>query len=188
MAFDSDTYLLKQIDNNDVGAFEVFYKKYYRPIYNYAKYFLKKESDCQDVVQDVFAYVWESRHKLYIEKTIKAYLLRACHNTCINHLKKQSTKQKHVSAFISSSNMFEDGYHAIFENELRRTIDDVVEELPQQCRKIFKLSRLKGLKYKEIATLLEISPKTVETQIYRALKVFKKRLVYLVLTFLFTFS
>ncbi len=187
MTFDPDIYLLKQINNNDVDAFEVLYKKYYRPVYNYAKFFLKEESDCQDVVQDVFAYMWESRHKINITKSLKSYLLRACHNTCINHIKKHATSQNHISAFINSSDMYEDGYKAIFENELRKAIDDVVQELPQQCREIFKLSRLKGLKHKEIATLLKISPKTVETQIYRAIKVFKKRLIYLIITFFFIF-
>ena len=187
MIFNPDLYLLKQIGNDDVDAFEVLYKKYYRVVYNYAGYFLTEASDCQDVVQDVFTYVWESRHKLTINKSLKSYLLRACHNTCINHIKKHSTKQKHISDFISRNDMFEDGYHAIFENELRKAIDNVVEELPQQCSEIFKLSRLKGLKHKEIATLLKISPKTVETQIYRALKVFKKRLIYISLTFFLFF-
>lgn len=187
MIFDPDTYLLKQISNDDVGAFEVLYKKYYRVVYNYARYFLTEASDCQDIVHDVFAYVWESRHKIKIDKSLKSYLLRACHNTCINHLKKYSTNQKHISAFINSSDMYEDGYNAIFENELRKVIDDVVEELPQQCSKVFKLSRLEGLKHKEIAILLKISPKTVETQIYRALKVFKKRLSHLATTFLLAF-
>ncbi len=187
MTFDPDIYLLKQIANDDVDAFEVLYKKYYRVVYNYAGYFLAEASDCQDIVQDVFAYVWESRHKLTINKSIKSYLLRACHNSCINHIKKNTTSRKHISAFINSNDLFENGYHAIFENELRKAIDDVVAELPQQCSEIFKLSRLKGLKHKEIASLLKISPKTVETQIYRALKVFKKRLIYISLTFFLFF-
>ena len=188
MTFDPDIYLLKQIENDDVNAFEVLYKKHYRIVYNYARYFLAEASDCQDIVQEVFAYIWESRHKLTIKKSIKSYLLRACHNTCINHIKKNSTKQKHIANFIVNNDMFEDGYNAIFENELRKAIDNVVEELPQQCSEVFKLSRLKGLKHKEIATLLKISPKTVETQIYRALKVFKKRLIYISITFFLIFS
>jgi len=187
MTFDPDIYLLKQIATDDVDAFEVLYKKYYRVVYNYAKYFLKEESDCQDIVQEVFAYIWESPHKLTINKSIKSYLLRACHNSCINHIKKNTTSRKHISAFINSNDLFENGYHAIFENELRKAIDDVVAELPQQCSEVFKLSRLKGLKHKEIASLLKISPKTVETQIYRALKVFKKRLIYISLTFFLFF-
>ena len=143
--FDPDIYLLKQINNDDVGAFEVLYKKYYRVVYNYAGYFLTEASDCQDIVQEVFAYIWESRHKIMINKSLKSYLLRACHNTCINHIKKHSTNQKHISAFINSNDMFEDGYNTIFENELPKVINDVVDELPSQCSEIFKLSRLKGL-------------------------------------------
>ncbi|MEN8123182.1 MAG: RNA polymerase sigma-70 factor [Bacteroidota bacterium] len=186
--FDPDIYILKQINNDDVDAFEVLYKKYYRIVYNYARHFLTEASDCNDIVQDVFTYVWESRNKIKINKSLKSYLLSACHNTCINHLKKRDTKQQHVAHFFSQSNLFEDGYNAIFENELRKAIDDVVDELPNQCSEVFKLSRLKGLKHKEIASLLKISPKTVETQIYRALKVLKKRLSYLILIFFNIFS
>ena len=72
----------------------------------------------------------------------------------------------------------EDGYSIIYEEEMRNILNDLIDELPEQCRNIFILSREKGLKYKEIANQLNISPKTVETQIYRALKFIKRRLKY----------
>jgi len=177
MTCNPDDYLIKQVSNDDVGAFEVLYKKHYRMVYNYARHFINDPTTCQDVVQDVFTYIWESRHKLEIKKSFKSYLMSACHNTCLNHLNKQRVKQKHVTQIINRSGNYHDGYDVIFEDELKEAIDNAMEDFPEQCREVFILSRMKGLKHKEIGKILNISPKTVETQIYRALKMLKKKLV-----------
>jgi len=187
MAFDPDIQLLKQIkEKNDENAFNALFEAYYRTLYNYARYNIKDEDACHDIVQDVFTYLWDKRSDIDIKQTIRSYLLSSTHNACINYLKKQNTQKKHISDFLYTTNHSEDGYDPIFENALVNDLNKIIEKLPPQCKDIFYLSRIKGLKHKEIATKLNISIRTVETQIYRALRTIKKNLQYLILLF-FTF-
>ena len=185
-----NNHIFGKSENEDVSIFKNLYESHYRMIYSYAAHFVKDHSIRMDIVQDVFSYVWENRNALQINKSIKSYLLTACHNTCINYINKQKVRQRHASSLLEHSLNYVDGYDAIFEQELRSKIDVILEGLPEQCRQIFVLSRIKGLKHKEIAELLNISPKTVETQIYRALKVFKaqfKKLDLVIFYFFFNF-
>lgn len=188
MTYDPDIYFLKQIQRDDVGAFEVLYKKHYRMVYHFARRFINEASICQDVVQDVFTYVWDNRLQLVIKKSFKSYLLTCCHHTCLNYIKKSATSQRHLSNYMDHSPESEDGYACIYEEELRESLQQAMSELPEQCREVFQLSRLKGLKHKEIAALLNLSPKTVEVHIYRALKVLRKRLQYIELLIFYFFS
>ena len=176
MTPDSDTYLFQRMKNDDEEAFELIFKKHYKLVYNYARYYITDETACHDVTQDVFTYLWEMRHKIEIKQTLKSYLLSASHNTSINYLKKETNKQRHLSGFFHESPQKEDGYDIIFEGALIESLNSIINELPPQCKEIFYLSRLNGLKHKEIANKLNISPRTVETQIYRALKTIKNKL------------
>ena len=177
MTPDSDTYLLQRIKkDDDEEAFELIFKKHYKLVYNYARYNIKDETACHDITQDVFTYLWEMRSSIEIKQTLKSYLLSASHNASINYLKKETNKQRHLSNFFHESAKKEDGYDVIFEGALIESLNTIVSNLPTQCKEIFYLSRLKGLKHKEIAKKLGISPRTVETQIYRALRTIKSKL------------
>jgi len=177
MVADPDIFLLKRIkEKDDEDAFKALFESHYQSLYNYARYHINDEDACHDVVQDVFTYFWEKRSNIEIKQTIKAYLLSSTHNACINYLKKQHTKKRHITGFLYEKEHFEDGYDSIFESALIENLNEIIEELPEQCRDIFMLSRVKGLKHKEIATKLNISTRTVETQIYRALRTIKKKL------------
>lgn len=176
MAPDSDTYLFQRIKNNDEEAFELIFKKYYKLVYSYARYNIKDETACHDITQDIFTYLWEMRHKIEVKKTLKSYLLSASHNAGINYLKKETNKRRHLSNFFHESAKKEDGYDIIFEGALIESLNAIINKLPTQCKEIFYLSRLEGLKHKEIANKLNISPRTVETQIYRALRTIKSKL------------
>lgn len=188
MTYDPDIYLLKQIQKDEMGAFEVLYKKHYRMVYYFARRFINEAAICQDVVQDVFSYVWDHRQHLEIKKSFKSYLLTCCHHTCLNYIKKAATNQRHLANYIDHSPESEDGYARIYEDELTESLQQAISELPEQCREIFQLSRFKGLKHKEIARQLNISPKTVEVQIYRALKALKRRLYYIEMLIFYFFS
>lgn len=187
MVFDPDKYLIRQIkEKDDENAFKVLFETHYQTLYNYARYNINDEDACHDIIQDVFTYLWDKRHVIEIKQTIKSYLLTSTHNACINYLKKQNTKKHHISEFLYGTDKSENGYDPIFENALIENLNNIIDDLPPQCREIFRMSRIKGLKHKEIATKLNISTRTVETQIYRALRAIKKNLNYLVLLF-FTF-
>lgn len=164
--------------NEDADAFEQLYMGNYRLAYKYCLRFVKTPSICEDIVQDVFAWIWKNRKAIHIQKSFTSYLLKACHNACINYFNKERNKKDFVQKSLKKGIRIEDGYSIIYEEEMRNILNDLIDELPEQCRNVFILSREKGLKYKEIANQLNISPKTVETQIYRALKFIKRRLKY----------
>ena len=177
MTIDPDILLLKRIkEKDDEEAFKALFESHYSALYNYVRYNINDEDACHDIVQDVFTYFWEKRKNIEIKQSIRSYLLSSAHNTYINYLKKENTNKRHITSFFHESEKTEDGYDPIFENALIENLNKIIDELPAQCRDIFHLSRIKGLKHKEIATKLNISPRTVETQIYRALRTIKKKL------------
>ena len=130
----------------------------------------------EELVQDVFVRLWERPDKLQQATSIKAYLYRAVINSSLNHLTRQKTIKKHhqdISADLTDAYL--ENVHE--EQELKIWIYKEIERLPEQCKKVFKLNRFDGLKYKEIAQQLNISEKTVENHIIHALKLLRSRML-----------
>lgn len=179
----SDQEILKGLRRGDLKSFQFLFDEHYKGLVSYARRFMPDADVSRDIVQDVFAYIWEKRNTLLISRSFQSYLYRAVHNACINYLKKEENKGNYVKEFLlkvhaNAETDYDgrDGYTALIEKDLSEKINSAIDELPDQCRNIFKLSRFKGLKNKEIADIYSISTRTVETQIYRAMKVMKDRL------------
>lgn len=179
----SDKKVISGLREGNKKAYEQLFLDNYKSLVLYAKKFVMDTETARDLVQDVFIYLWDKRQKLTIEKSLSSYLFRAVHNACINYLKREATKENYIKQFLinlnegsykSSSN--EDAYELVVHKDLSVRIETIVETLPEQCRNIFRMSRFRGMKNKEIAEIYSISPRTVETQIYRALKVLKENL------------
>lgn len=173
--------LIQRLKSGDKAIFETVFEDNYKNLVLYAKKFVIETEIARDVVQDVFIYLWDKRTKLNIDKSLSSYLFRAVHNSCINHLKRESTKEAYIRNFLLKINngirmagKSENAHEILVHKDLSERIELVIEGLPEQCRNIFRMSRFRGLKNKEIAELYAISPRTVETQIYRALKVLKE--------------
>lgn len=167
----------------NLKVFQFLYDTHYRGLVSYARRFLPDSDIARDIVQDVYAYIWEKRKILLISRSFQSYLYRAVHNASINYLKREEHRGNYVKEFLlnvhaksETDHEERDGYKALLEKDLNEKIYAVIDELPEQCRNIFKLSRFKGLKNKEIAEVYSISTRTVETQIYRAMKVLRERL------------
>jgi len=174
---------ISRLKNGDRDVFEILFHDNYRNLVLYAKKFVIDTEISRDLVQDVFIYMWDKREKLNINRSLSSYLFRAVHNGCINHLKRESTKESYIRNFllninegVYSTKASDDAHEVVVHKDLSERIELIVAELPEQCRNIFRMSRFKGLKNKEIADIYAISPRTVETQIYRALKVLKENL------------
>jgi RNA polymerase sigma-70 factor, ECF subfamily len=164
----------------DEAAFDQLFIKYFTPLCAYCQYKFGLDFDlAKDIVQNGFIKLWESRHAISSEK---AYLYKIVTNTCLNVLSQQKVKQRHEKYIVQNTptSMFTD----VDMKQLGADIDRAVAELPEQMRRIFELSRYEGLKYSEIALRLNISIKTVETQISRALIKLKQKLSHY-LTFYF---
>jgi len=169
------------IRRGDETVFDTVFRKYYAPLCHYATKLTDGDPDeAEDIVQQTFVKLWERRHSLNIAWSVKAYLYKMVHNAALNRIRHQQTKNKYQQ--FNAQQL--DTQHVLPEDtapELRERLQNALNELPPQCRNIFELSRFEELKYREIAEHLDISIKTVETQMGKALRLMRMQLAdYLV--------
>jgi RNA polymerase sigma-19 factor, ECF subfamily len=166
------------LSKRDEAAFEQVFKTYYRNLHAYAFTMLKDEAEAEEMVQQVFFKLWERSDHLSFSGSIAAYLYRAVHNESLNFLKHQKVKTSHqMHVAYSMKNKSEQAQPKMLKNELENKLREALNELPEQCRTVFQLSRFEDMKYKEIADKLEISVKTVENHMGKALKLLRIKLV-----------
>lgn len=133
--------------------------------------------EAEEVVQNTFYIIWKKRESLTIQSSVKSYLYKSVYNDCLNKLKHQKVRQAHAQDFQHThSSESEDGIKLLHAKELKLKIDQALESLPEQCGKVFRLNRFEELKYKEIAEHLNISVKTVEIHMSKALKLMREQL------------
>jgi RNA polymerase sigma-70 factor (ECF subfamily) len=164
--------LVKSIQQNDKKSLEALFRLLYTPLRNYANVIINSKEDAEDIVQEVFLKLWNSRGDLDAHRSIKTYLYVCTKNSCLNWLKHTKVRSDYarVMATVYESSPAELSPHeSLIVNDIESDLSIALNELPTQCRKIFELSRFEGLKYHEIASRLNISIKTVETQMSRAL-------------------
>jgi len=143
----------------------------------YARKYIDDPDQSEEVVQDVFANLWQKRSTIEITSTIESYLFRAVRNTCLNILKHFKVREKHKDGITASyNNSGERADNLVLEIELMNQIENLISELPPERQKVFKMSRFEEMKYKEIAEELGISIKTVEAQMGKALKFLRENL------------
>lgn len=127
--------------------------------------------DAEDIVQEVFYKIWKNRKQLDENKSFATYLFSAVKNSAINHLEHRGHKDKYAE-FMANIYLRQhqvDSIDTLVAKDLEQDFNKALAHLPSECRKVFELSRFEGLKYQEIAVRLNISIKTVETQMSRAL-------------------
>jgi RNA polymerase sigma-70 factor (ECF subfamily) len=168
--------------------FELIFKHYYSRLCHYACKFIDENFVVEDIIQEIFANLWEKQINLESEAILKAYLFRSVHNRCLNYLNYKKITDKHHKIIQDKFAMLELEYYgsehgnakSLFEMEIK--IEDVISTLPDQCRNVFELSRQKGLKNIEIAAELNISVSVVEKHISKALRIMRDALKdYLIL-------
>lgn len=161
----------------NITAFEMLFRKYYQPLCNYAYTFLHDREGSEEIVQSTFLLVWEKRDTLSIRTGVRPYLYAMVRNACLNVIKHQKIKDRYAGEEIALADRSYDAVsEVVASNELEYRIKQAVEQLPEQCRMVFKLSRFEELKYAEIAQHLNISIKTVENHMGKALKIMREQL------------
>ncbi|MDR2272291.1 MAG: RNA polymerase sigma-70 factor [Sphingobacterium sp.] len=165
----SDEELIILIQQDDNIAFEALYERYWKKLYYQAARKTDSLEDAQEIVQNIFTSIWLRRKQLHIESTVSSYLAVAVKYKVFKYLAQRYKREvfDHDNDWVDFDNSTEDWLR--FE-ELRIRLEQLVSALPEKCQLIFKLSREQGLTYKQIAEELDISVKTVETQLSRALK------------------
>lgn len=174
----SEIHIIKGLRSGRNSAYEQLFKDYYQPLAVFANSYVEDIETGKEIVQDLFVHLYEKRKTLVITASLKSYLYQSVRNRCLNHLKHQQVQKTHHEQMKPESDFSNDLEERIQETELEHLIFKVVDQLPPQCRKIFTMSRVSGLSNGEIAEKLNISKRTVETQISNALKVLRKKLEY----------
>ncbi|MBI1343577.1 MAG: RNA polymerase sigma-70 factor [Terrimonas sp.] len=165
------------LNQRDEATFEQVFKTHFKNLHAYAYTILKDETMAEEIVQQVFFRLWERSEKLNFNGSVTAYLYRAVHNESLNHIKHRKVRsdhQLHVAYLMKQTT--EHASKKILTKEMEARYRSALNELPEQCRTVFQLSRFEDLKYREIADRLHISVKTVENQMSKALKLMRTRL------------
>lgn len=177
-------FIVQKIAKGDRNAFEIFYKHYHYRLYIYARKYIPDEEVARDILQEFFLDFWENRDKLDIHSTPEGYLFRSIHNRCIDHIRKNTIRNGFVDIADARLNELKGQYffnengplNTVFTEDIETIIEKVITDLPDQCKQIFLMSRQEGISTQEIADTLHLSPRTVESHVYRALKILKSRL------------
>lgn len=166
-----------QLQRYDDATFEQMFKTHYKALHAYANVMLKDDDLAEEIVQSMFLKFWEKRELLNIQSSLKAYLYKCVYHDCLNHLKHEKIKFKHQEFTQHTMDTYHESASAKAElTELEVNLGKALNELPEQCRTIFQMSRFEELKYREIADQLGLSIKTVENQMGKALRVLRLKL------------
>ncbi len=165
-----EALIWKKIQEKDLRAFENFYKEGYKRFFLMAFNYLKDPDLSQEVVNDVFMKLWEDGAGITIEKSLVSYIYRAIINRSLNLLSRQKREAQQLKelSYVSQDEVYE--LRRIEETELKAALYKAIDQLPNQCKRVFCMSRFEQLKQQEIADKLGISIKTVKNHITHALK------------------
>lgn len=155
-----------------------YFREYFRPLTVFAFTIIKDEKVAEDIVQDVFVNLFEHAAKNDGQAIVnKNYLYRSVYNRCLNVVKFRKVRAEHNPHVQKHNSMLPDNpFQVVAKIELEHKLLEVIESLSPKCGHIFKLSRFNGLTNSEIASKLNLSKRTVETQISKALKILKREL------------
>lgn len=165
-----DSFLFSGIKAGEEAVFRTIFDKYYRSLVVFANRFLNDIDLSRSVVQDVFVMLYDKREEIDIHTNLKSLLFQSVRNRSLNILKHDKMKREHHQQIFDSSSEIDQPFELMEYAELEQCIATAVNDLPEQCQKIFKMSRYDGITNQEIADELDISKRTVETQISKALK------------------
>lgn len=168
----NDDEILQVFKEDGARGIELIFKKYYEQMCLTALRITKERSKAEDIVQEVFFELFKKKETLDIQ-SLPSYLKRAVHNRTINKIKKNKEifDSDNINIELSDNSM--DSQETLEFKELEDYLNDVIDRLPEKCRVVFILNRFEELSYKEVAEKLDISIKTVENQISKALRILR---------------
>lgn len=180
----SSNLLMDRVKNSDQSAYGLLYDKLWERLYIRAFTIIRRKQTAEDIVQEVFIDLWQRRNTIKNDN-IEAYLYRAVQLNAFNHYRNSKNRENILKELLHDrsliSNVTEE---EISFNETQKTVLQSIQNLPQKCKKVFEMSRIQGLKNKEISEQLQISTSTVENHITNAIKSIKSNVVTLLITFL----
>ena len=173
---DKEYQLLYELVESNEKSFKKLFMNYHDTLFRFICYKVKETEIAEDIIQETFIRVWKNRNKINPNKSFFSYIARISNNLCIDYFRHQKVKNKNQRDIIEygKSHFYNPETKTDFEM-LRSRIKEIAnQELPEKCQEIFFLSRIENKKNSEIAQILGLSKRTVENQLYRALKIIKK--------------
>lgn len=170
-----DNELIKYIKEGDLKAFERVFKDYYALMCSVAMDYVNDSAVCQTLTEDVLLNLWEKKREVVITTSLRAYLLRAVRNKCIDHLRTHRQVSGFLGYYDSLDRMFggamadeKDLFEQLISDELAELLDRAIDEMPEERRRVFILVRMENKTYQEAADMLHISVNTVKYHLKRA--------------------
>jgi RNA polymerase sigma-70 factor (ECF subfamily) len=178
----NNSFFINRLKKGENTAYETLFRLYFDRLFYFAKSYLEDEDEAKEITQNVFFKFWKKRASLNIDSNLNAYLFRMTKNECLDYFKHQKVKANYHDviqrerASLNQTSLQDHPDLLLIESELEEKVNQILNELPPRCKQIFIKSRFEGLKYKEISSEMNISIKTVEHQIAKALRLFRREL------------
>jgi RNA polymerase sigma-70 factor, ECF subfamily len=157
-----------------VERLKEFFDACFDGLFVYAFTIVKNEGEAKDIAQAAFVTLWEKRAQIESEQSVKAFLFTTVYHLAMNAVRNAKSRQRHHQRLVQKQSL--DTAYTAEQQELRKMVWNAIDELPRRCREVFIKSRFDGMKYAEIAKQLDISEKTVDAQMVKAMKILKEKL------------
>lgn len=178
--------LLEKLKNDDQAAFTIIFTKYYQDLVRFSFGYTRNSDAAEEIVQEVFLKLWENRGTLVIHNSLKSFLLKTVQNRCIDSLRHETVTHKYASIVLEHPLLSEnDTENYILHSELQANFNHAMEKIPVEYAESFRMSRIENMNYQDIAQKLNVSVRTVEVRISKALHFLREELKdFLVLIFI----
>ena len=171
-----ENLLFADFQRGHLALFDYFFDKYYQGLCVYASRLLKSTTDAEDLVEEFFVRILENRKNIHIECSIKSYFLRSVHNRCLDYLAHQKVRTFHDQYRLKRMQFEDCEDYPLLDSELEQKLNDAIQQLPDGIRQTFLMNRFEGLKYQQIAEIEQVSVKTIEYRISKALSILRLKL------------
>jgi len=174
---DQDKQVVEQIKEGSKEAFHLLFDEFGPKIHAFALSYLKNESDAEELLQDVFLKLWEVRESLDSSKNLKSFLFKICINLIYDFIRRKNIEQAYLDySGRNNPSIGNNTWHEVIYNDMFSNLQQLIATMPEQRQRIFRLSKEDGLSNEEIAQKLNLSRRTVENQLYRAVSFLKDKI------------
>lgn len=160
---------------DEMADYKLIFSQYYESLVRYCNTIVRDIDESEDIVQEVFVKLWEKRESINVHTSLKSMLYTAVYNAGVNYIKHRKVISSFAQDAVKTGDISGNADDMV-QDEMRVKIEKAIEQLPEQCGKIFRMSRQDELKYREIADKLNLSVKTIENQMGKALSLMREHL------------
>jgi RNA polymerase sigma-70 factor (ECF subfamily) len=174
----NDCIDLRKIKEGDIKTFERIFREYYSSLYQYAFSITGQKEQAEEIIQDIFYVIWKDREKIQIFRSLQSYLYKSVRNRSLQYLEHLQVRNQYCEnmAYQTITTAEPTPGEILEQKELEKILTQTINKLPERCRQIFQMHRIKGKKNREIAESLSISIKTVEAEMTKAYRILRKEL------------